>query len=77
MAEFDYEDVTVYDLDTSDEEEMLRAQNECTFIWANKEGWPLGVIMSYVWHDGCFWLTLRRYRRHCPRCGTRQARSCE
>ncbi|MGI9614915.1 MAG: pyridoxamine 5'-phosphate oxidase family protein [Acidimicrobiales bacterium] len=57
-----YEDVTVYDLDPSDEEQLLLAHNECTFIWSNKEGWPVGVIMSYVWRDGRFWLTASEQR---------------
>jgi general stress protein 26 len=52
-----YEDVTIYDLDETDEHELLLAHNECTFIWSNKEGWPVGVIMSYIWRDGVFWLT--------------------
>jgi nitroimidazol reductase NimA-like FMN-containing flavoprotein (pyridoxamine 5'-phosphate oxidase superfamily) len=52
-----YEDVTVYGLDDLDEKELLQAHNECTFIWSNKEGWPVGVIMSYVYRDGKFWLT--------------------
>lgn len=55
--EENYEDVTVYDLDTDTEEQLLLAHNECTFIWANREGWPVGVIMSYVWRRGRFWLT--------------------
>ncbi len=63
---FDYEDVTVYTLEDEDEERMLLAQNECTFIWANKEGWPLGVIMSYVWAEGCFWITLTSQRARVP-----------
>ncbi|MGI9621296.1 MAG: pyridoxamine 5'-phosphate oxidase family protein [Acidimicrobiales bacterium] len=63
---FNYEDVTVYTLEDADEEEMLLAQSECTFIWANKEGWPLGVIMSYVWSDGCFWITLTKQRARVP-----------
>jgi general stress protein 26 len=58
-----YEDVTVYGLDEDDENELLDAQNECTFIWSNKEGWPVGVIMSYVFHDGRFWLTASRQRK--------------
>jgi general stress protein 26 len=53
----DYEDVTMYTLDADVEEQLLRAHNECTFIWSNKEGWPVGVIMSYVWREGRFWLT--------------------
>jgi len=57
-----YEDVTVYGLDDDVEAEMLDAQNECTFIWSNKEGWPVGVIMSYVFLDGKFWLTASSQR---------------
>ena len=53
----DYEDVTKYGLDDDDEKRLLLGHNECTFIWSNKEGWPVGVIMSYVWRDGKFWLT--------------------
>ena len=61
-----YEDVSVYDLDADVEEELLLAHNECTFIWANKEGWPVGVIMSYVWRKGAFWLTLSSQRARVP-----------
>jgi general stress protein 26 len=53
----DYEDVTMYTLDEDVEERLLLAHNECTFIWSNREGWPVGVIMSYVWRRGAFWLT--------------------
>lgn len=57
-----YEDVTVYDLDAEVEEQLLLAHNECTFIWANAEGWPVGVIMSYVWRRDRFWLTATSQR---------------
>ena len=57
-----YEDVTVYGLDDDVEEQLLLGHNECTFIWSNKEGWPVGVIMSYVWRDGKFWLTASSQR---------------
>ena len=56
-AAADYEDVTGWGLETDAEEAMLAAQTECTFIWANKEGWPVGVIMSFIWRQGRFWLT--------------------
>jgi general stress protein 26 len=59
----DYEDVSVYGLEEEDEAELLRAQNECTFIWANREGWPVGVIMSFIYRDGSFWLTAVRPRK--------------
>lgn len=57
QPEENYEDVTVYGLDDDVEERLLLAHNECTFVWSNKEGWPVGVIMSYVWRNGKFWLT--------------------
>lgn len=52
-----YEDVTRYGLDDAAESELLRQQAECTFIWGNKEGHPVGVVMNYVFLDGRFWLT--------------------
>ncbi len=57
-----YEDVTIFGLDDDTEVELLNGQNECTFIWSNKEGWPVGVIMSYVYRDGKFWLTASSQR---------------
>jgi general stress protein 26 len=60
--EENYEDVTAYDLDGDVEERLLLAHNECTFIWSNKDGWPVGVIMSYVWRRGRFWLTASSQR---------------
>ena len=42
----DYEDVTKFGLDEDLEEQLLRAHDECTFIWSNKEGWPVGVLRT-------------------------------
>ncbi len=59
----DYEDVTIYTLDNDDESRLLDHATECTFIWATREGWPVGVIMNFVWHDGRFWLTATDQRK--------------
>ena len=59
----DYEDVTVYPLDGDEERELLALQRECTFVWANREGWPVAVVMSYVFVDGRFWLTASGQRK--------------
>jgi len=59
---FTYDDVSSYTLDADNEAGLVAAQNECTFMWSNKEGWPVGVIMSYVFHDGCFWLSVSTNR---------------
>ena len=40
MSDGDYEDVSQYDLEADDDEELLLAHNECTFIWSTREGWP-------------------------------------
>jgi len=60
---FTHEDVTGYTLDDRAEERLLHEQNECVFMWANKEGWPVGVVMSYVFRNGRFWLTASGQRQ--------------
>ena len=62
MARFNYDDVSGYTLEEADEAELIASQTECTFIWANKQGWPVGVIMSYVWRDDAFWLSVSSLR---------------
>ena len=58
----DYEQVSVYGLDEAAREELLRTHAECTFNWSTADGWPVGVIMSYLWQDGRFWLTAGAHR---------------
>ena len=52
-----YEQVSVYNLSDERREELLDQHAECTFTWTTRDGWPVGVIMSYLWKDGRFWLT--------------------
>lgn len=63
MSVTDYEDVRAFTLDQTRQHELLTAQNECSFVWSTKDGWPVGVIMSYVWRDGKIWLTSSRQRK--------------
>jgi len=58
-----YEDVTAFTLSDEREQELIDRQNECTFVWVNSEGWPVGVIMNYVYRDGRFWVTLSGQRK--------------
>ena len=62
----DYEDVSIFTLSDEREEALLRAQTECTFMWATATGDPMGVIMNYLFHDGHFWLTATRRRKRIP-----------
>ncbi len=60
--QFNYDDVSSYTLDDPDIQALIAAQNECTFMWSTREGWPVGVIMSYVFKDACFWLSVSSLR---------------
>lgn len=77
MADYaeDYEDVTQYPLDEDREAQLLAANKECTFMWTNKAGEPIGVIMSYLDHDGKIWLTASEQRARIPAV-KRDPRSC-
>jgi hypothetical protein len=57
-----YDDVKRYRLDPDREQEMLKTAGECTFIWANNAGHPLGVTTAYVPVDGKIWMTATRER---------------
>ena len=47
--------------------ELRHKQKECTFIWTNKAGEPVGVIMSYLdTDDGRLWLTGAEQRARFP-----------
>ena len=62
----DYEDVSIYTLSDEREQVLFSKQTECTFMWTNKAGEPIGVIMNYVYRDGRFWLTATRQRARIP-----------
>jgi hypothetical protein len=57
-----YDDVKQYRLDPEREQELVRSSLECTFIWANKAGHPLGVTTAYMPVDGKIWMTATRER---------------
>jgi general stress protein 26 len=57
-----YEQVSVYPLDDSEREKLLRTHDECTFCWSTRDGWPVAVTMSYLWRRDRFWLTAGAHR---------------
>ena len=63
MAVHDYEDVRAFTLDDDRMTALLTSQNECSFVWSTRDGWPVGVIMSFVWRDAKLWLTSSRQRK--------------
>ncbi len=57
-----YDDVKQYRLDPEREKELLLTGGECTFIWANKAGHPIGVTTAYVAAKDKIWMTATRER---------------
>ena len=57
-----YDDVKQYRLDADREKELVNSSGECTFIWANKAGHPIGVTTAYVPVDGKIWMTATKER---------------
>jgi len=63
MSVQNYDEVEHYPLDPEMLEQILQEQNECSFVWGTKDHWPVGVIMSFFWSDGKFWLTATSQRK--------------
>lgn len=62
----DWEDVRSLDLGDEREAELLDRQTECVFMWTNREGAPVGVIMNFVWTEDRLWLTSSARRKRVP-----------
>lgn len=58
----DYEDLTECALSDELEQQLIRVQRECVFMWTNTAGEAFGVVMSYLPKDGRFWLTAAERR---------------
>lgn len=59
----DYEDLTGMQLTDAELDEFVRANGECVFNWTTKDGFPVGVVVAYIWNDGKFWTTCARRKR--------------
>lgn len=46
------------------QEELVAAQGEAVVTFAMDGGWPSGVVMSYLPHDGAYWVTAVADRAH-------------
>lgn len=57
MAAHDHEIVSIYGHSEDAREELMKRAPECVLMWATKDGWPVGVVHSFVWHEGHVWLT--------------------
>jgi hypothetical protein len=62
----DYEDLTSMRLDDEALRTLVEAGGECIFNWTNAQGYPVGVVVAYVWRDGKFWTTCAERRKRVP-----------
>lgn len=60
----DLEDLRTLGLERDDRKALIETQTECTFVFGNAAGWPSGVVMSFLHHEGVFWLTAVEDRAH-------------
>lgn len=58
----DHEIVSIYPFSDSDIDSLMHHSNECVLMWSTKDGWPVGVIHAFVWHQGKIWMTFAAHR---------------
>lgn len=62
----DYENLEGMQLSDAELDALVSAGGECVFNWTNKDGYPVGVVVAYVWRDGKFWTTCAARRARVP-----------
>lgn len=65
-SEVDYEDLTTMSLDDDALEALLAAGGECVFNWTTRDGYPVGVVVAFLYRDGKFWTTCAERRKRVP-----------
>ena len=62
MAAHDHEIVSIYGHSEAQKAELMQRAPECVLMWGTSDGWPVGVVHSFVWHDGKVWITFAAHR---------------
>lgn len=62
MGVDNHEVVSIYPFSAEDKERLLTNAGECVLNWCTKDEWPVGVIMSFLWAKGSFWVTAGVHR---------------
>jgi hypothetical protein len=66
VEKYDYTDVGGVGVDPEKRAHLYDAQTECSVVWTNSQGWPVGVMHRFVWHDERFWVTCAPDRKRVP-----------
>lgn len=62
----DYENLDGMQLTDTELDDLVSANGECIFNWTTKDGFPVGVVVAYIWKDGKFWTTCAERRKRVP-----------
>jgi len=65
-GEVDYEDLTAMRLNDDALNELLAGGGECVFNWTTRDGYPVGVVVAFLYRDGKFWTTCAERRKRVP-----------
>lgn len=50
-------------LDARQLETLVGDRGECVFTWSTREGYPVGVVVAYVYRDGTFWTSCAGHKK--------------
>ena len=67
----DYEDLSKMGLDDQQLEDLVGTMGECVFNWTTKDGYPVGVVVAYVYRNDRFWTTCAARRKRVGALGAR------
>lgn len=59
----DFEDVSRYPIEEAARDALLGSHREAAVVWTTRDGWPVGVMHIYLWHEGRFWVTCTARRK--------------
>lgn len=58
----DHEVVSIYRHSDEQIDLLMTKAPECVLMWSTKDHWPVGVVHSFVWHEGNVWVTFAAHR---------------
>jgi hypothetical protein len=64
--QIDYEDLTSMRLDDDALTALVGPGGSCIFNWTTTDGYPVGVVVAYVFANGKFWTTCAARRKRVP-----------
>ena len=62
MAAHDHEIVSIYGHSETQKEKLMQLAPECVLMWGTNDGWPVGVVHSFLWHENKVWITFAAHR---------------